>query len=105
MYLHLTEESHRLVEPQDVRSLSVLCSADLDGEALAAAARQAGLSSVPGGSHLLIPVDLLRRLASGRVGPGWEADLARMVEYATSRGWVDEEGTSLRAHIERLPEG
>jgi hypothetical protein len=34
------------------------------------------------------------------VGDGWEGDLDAMVGYARSKGWLDEAGTSIQAHIE-----
>jgi hypothetical protein len=40
-------------------------------------------------------------MAAGRVGPGWPDDLAKMVDYAAGNGWTDEDGSRVRAHIER----
>ncbi len=47
-----------------------------------------------------ITLDAVRRWAAGRVGPGWDDDLARMVDYARGKGWVDETTHAIRAHIE-----
>ena len=52
------------------------------------------------GANAWITVDAVRRLAAGRVGPTWDDDLARMLEYARAKGWLDEATHSIRAHLE-----
>jgi hypothetical protein len=49
----------------------------------------------------MVPVDTIHRLAVDRVGPGWSDDFRKMIEYAASKGWTDEEGTRVRAHVDR----
>jgi hypothetical protein len=46
-------------------------------------------------------VDAVRRLAAGRVGPTWDRDFERMLTYAAGKGWLSNDGTSIRAHLER----
>ncbi len=55
------------------------------------------------GDHAWIAIDAVRRMAAGRTAPSWDADFAAMLEYATSKGWVDDTGASVRAHIEFRP--
>lgn len=100
MYFRISTDSAELVEPQDVTAFHVVCPAGLDGDALAARVHEAGLGELLPDDHLLIPLDAVRRYADGQVGPGWEQDLAGMVAYATRKGWTDESGTRVRAHIE-----
>lgn len=47
-----------------------------------------------------VTVDAVRRLAAGRVGPTWDEELAKMIEYAKSKGWFDETTHAIRAHLE-----
>jgi hypothetical protein len=47
-----------------------------------------------------ITVDSVRRMARGRVGPGWDDALATMLDFARSRGWLDERGNAIKAHVE-----
>jgi len=48
----------------------------------------------------LIEIGAVRRLADGKVSDGWEADFAAMLEYAKSKGWIDEQGEAIQAHVE-----
>jgi hypothetical protein len=40
-------------------------------------------------------------MAADRVGPAWSEDFRKMIDYAASKGWVDENVTRVRAHLER----
>jgi len=51
--------------------------------------------------HVMIPVAALRRLAAGRVPEGWDADFDAMIEKARERGWLNEAGDAVQAHLER----
>jgi hypothetical protein len=101
VYFRITMDSAELVDPQDVTAFHAVCPPGLDGAELAGRVRDAGLGELLPDGHIMVPVDAVRRYASGHVGPTWEQDLAGMVAYAASKGWTDETGTSIRAHIER----
>ena len=101
MYFRISRDSAELVEPQDLTAFHAVCPAGLDGAELAVRVQEAGLGELLGDDHLMVPVDAVRRYAGDRVGPEWEADLAGMVAYAVRKGWTDEAGTAIRAHIER----
>jgi hypothetical protein len=47
-----------------------------------------------------IAVDAVRRMARGRVGPEWDAELDGMLAYAKGKGWLDDNGNAIRAHLE-----
>jgi hypothetical protein len=49
----------------------------------------------------MVEIDAVRRMAQGRVRTGWDQDFAGMLEYARSKGWLDETGTSIQAHVEQ----
>ena len=52
------------------------------------------------GDDAWITVDAVRRMAAGRVGPSWDDELARMLDYARGQGWLDEQAHAIRAHVE-----
>jgi hypothetical protein len=102
LHFHITADGTELVDPEDVRSFSAVCPPELGRAELVESVRRDGLGELlAGDEHLMVPVDTVRRMAAGRVGPGWPADLATMVEYAAGKGWTDRDGTRVRAHIER----
>jgi hypothetical protein len=101
VYFRITRDSAELVDPQDVTAFHAVCPPGLDGDELAERVRDAGVGELLPDDHLLVPVDAIRRYAGANVGGTWEQDLAGMVAYATRKGWTDETGTRLRAHIER----
>jgi len=51
--------------------------------------------------HAWVRVGALRELAGSRATAEWEASLASMLDFARSRGWVDEEQDAVRGHVER----
>jgi hypothetical protein len=65
---------------------------------LGAVLGDAGLGRVEG-EDAFVTVDAVRRLAGGRVGDGWEADFAAMLDYARVKGWLDAAGTAVQAHV------
>jgi hypothetical protein len=102
LHFRITADRAELVDPEDVRSFSAVCPPELTHDELAASVRRDGLGELlPGDTHLMVPVETIRRMAAGRVGPGWPDDLAKMVDYAAGKGWTDEDGSRVRAHIER----
>jgi hypothetical protein len=50
---------------------------------------------------LWLAIDRLHALGARHGGPDWRAGCDRMLDYARSKGWVDESGHHVRAHIER----
>ena len=52
------------------------------------------------GDDAWISVDAVRRMASGRVGPEWDGDFSAMLDYAATKGWLDETGHTIKAHVE-----
>ncbi|MER5671576.1 hypothetical protein [Pseudonocardia alni] len=102
MYFRITPGEVELVDPADVRAFHVTAPADLGADELADTVRRTGLGEVADdGGHVLVRVDAVRRLAEGRVGPGWEDDLAGMLGYARGKGWLSDDGEAVRAHVER----
>lgn len=52
------------------------------------------------GDDAEIAVDAVRRMAAGRVSSAWDDDLDAMLDFARSKGWLDETGSTIRAHVE-----
>ena len=50
--------------------------------------------------HALVTIDAVRRMARGRVGDDWDSRFDGMLGYARSKGWIDETGNAIQAHIE-----
>ena len=59
------------------------------------------MGEVDGDGEALVLVAAVRRLAAGSVGASWDEEFAAMLEYALSKGWLSDDGTSIRAHVER----
>ena len=97
MELNLGTDSARLVDPADLTGFAVVLEGDADPspEALAA-------GGVLGfGDHAWVRTDALRRLAGRVATPEWEDGFTAMLDYARSRGWVDDEHGAVRGHVER----
>ena len=94
-----------LEEPEDTRQFHVTVrGGDRDvGAALVFGALVDAAAGRLDGDDAWITVDAVRRLAAGRVGPGWDDDLAAMLEYARSKGWLDTTTHAIRAHVEWCP--
>ena len=97
MELNLGAGAARLVDPEDLTSFAVVLEGDGDPSPKALAA-----GGVLGfGDHAWVRTDALRRLAGPLATPEWEDGFARMLDYARTRGWVDDEHGAVRGHVER----
>lgn len=59
-----------------------------------------GWGTLADDEHAWIAIDALRAAAGVRP-EGWHDEFAAMIDYARSKGWVDDSGERLRAHIAR----
>ncbi len=88
-----------LVEPEDCKRFHVLCG--VDGSAPAAVAEALGTWAAGATEdHVWIRVEAVRAAAAGRVGPGWAEEFDGMLGYARSKGWLNEAGDAIAAHVE-----
>lgn len=73
------------------------------GDAAAAlAALGGGGAAAPEADHVFVTVDAVRRLAAealGGLSESWEDGFAQMLAYAGSKGWMNEDGTAIKAHL------
>lgn len=110
----LSSGSVSMEDPSDLERFSVLVLPAVPGDPTDAAAlgavaaalsvHDAGIIDPEG--NAFIPVDSVRRMAEeaarasgGRLEAEWEPRFIAMIEEASERGWVTDEG-ALRAHIE-----
>ena len=89
-----------LVEPEDCQRFHVAVRGGDDG-ALASALESEGVGRLLPSGEAMIGTAAVRRMAAGRVEAGWDGDFAAMLEYAGRKGWLDETGESIQAHVER----
>ncbi len=52
-----------------------------------------------GDTHVWVSIEWITHDVKGKVSDNWEDDFAGMVQYAQGKGWVNETGTHLKAHI------
>ena len=86
-----------LLEADDFKGFKVV----VRGDAPSLGERTAALGIARVDEHAWVSVDGLRQLAGSAATPEWEASLDGMLEYARSKGWVDDELGAIRAHVER----
>jgi hypothetical protein len=102
MYIEVRGEESRaravLNEPDDCTRFKVVIDGSVDAVALAAALASIGRAA--GRETVWVQPDAIRRLAAGRVDATWDASFDRMVEFARTKGWVDETTGEIRAHCE-----
>lgn len=100
MFITVDVESGQLAleEPEVLTQFHVTASGgDLDAviAALGAHGRAADVDD-----HVLVAIDSVRAWAAGRVDDGWEQGFAKMLDFARSKGWLDDAEDHIQAHVE-----
>jgi hypothetical protein len=88
-----------LEEPSDMRQFHLAIRGGTDRALVFGALVDAAAGRLEG-DDAWITVDAIRRLAAGRVEPGWDDELATMLDHARAKGWLDEATHAVQAHIE-----
>jgi hypothetical protein len=88
-----------LEEPADTKRFHLEVVGGFDGAMVYGALVDAAAGRLEG-EDAWIGVDSVRRMASGRVGAEWDDDFTAMLDYARTKGWFDEAGHAIRAHVE-----
>lgn len=86
-----------VVEPDVLDAFSVR-SDTIDDVAVGQAMGPAGRAA--GDAHVWVDAAWVRAQVGDRAGPDWVERFEQMVAYAASKGWTDEAGTHIKAHIE-----
>lgn len=103
MYVHVDLDAQpaavSLEEPENCKQFHVAVrgagAAGLDG-----VLRSTGAGKVLPSGDVMVDVEWLRRQAAGRVPDGWSTDFYGMLAYAGSKGWLDDTGHAIQAHVE-----
>jgi hypothetical protein len=91
-----------LEEPENCKQFHVVVAGVGDDALVATALEGAGVGRAsPNAGHVYVNVDAVRSMAGGRVDDTWADDFAGMLGYASSKGWLDDTGSAIEAHIER----
>lgn len=80
MYIVMSRDGWSLKEPDDCKRFHAEGESDED--------------------YICVPSEWLREQAAGRVGHDWDERFLAMIEFAKSKGWVDDKNR-VRAHVER----
>ena len=88
-----------LVEPENCARFHVEARGG-DPEALAAALSAAGVGHLLPSGEAMINTQAIGRMAEGRVPADWDDHFAAMLRYAEGKGWLDDAGEAIQAHIE-----
>lgn len=88
-----------LEEPDDTQAFHVAVIGGTDWGLVFGALVDAAAGRLEG-DEAFITIDAVRRMASGRVGDGWDEQFVVMLEYARTKGWIDEGGNVIQAHVE-----
>ena len=92
MVIVVRDKEVRLNEPGDFKGFKVVVETG-DGSGLFAVGRLAHRDTA------WIQADAVRRLAGDAVTPEWESGFAAMLDYAKTKGWLDDAG-DIQAHVE-----
>ena len=86
-----------LAEPANFGQFHII----VPGGGAAESVRVLGTDGAPADDgHVWVSIAAVRRWAGPTADADWEAGFEKMLEYADSKGWVDDDRTHLRAHIE-----
>ena len=85
-----------LLDADDFRHFSVR----LVGSGAAEALQAGGTGRLIGNSEALVSVHAVRRLADREADPAWTEGFAAMLRYAQQHGWLSEDGSEIKAHLE-----
>jgi len=89
-----------LEEPANCGRFHVAVRGNGDAGEVDQALRNNAVGEIDGDGEALVHVDAVRRLATGSVGDTWEGDFTAMLDYARSKGWLSDDGATIRAHLE-----
>lgn len=89
----------RVVDVDDLARLHLALGEVTDEEA-DAALRAAGLGRLEDAETGVLDTEALRAAAQRAGSDDWGRRFADMVEYARSKGWTDDDGATLKVHVE-----
>ena len=102
MQIHVNRERSQVRECDDLKRFSVVVEDGANEEEIARAL--APLGTLDSSAHAWVSIARLRAECGHDGDAGWSEAFDAMVRFAASKGWVDETGMHLRAHLVRSPE-
>jgi hypothetical protein len=104
LLIDLTIHEVELAEPNDLKRLHVAVAHGSDRDEVARLLTSTGAGHLVEGDddHMWVDRGWLRKKAEGRVSGRWSEDFDHLVTKAREHGWIDDDGTHLRAHVEWL---
>jgi hypothetical protein len=103
VFVHVDVRPHppvvTLEEPDDTQQFKVVVTGGTEWGLVFGALVDAAAGRLEG-DDAFITIDAVRRMAAGRVGPDWDRQFLTMLEYARTKGWIDEGGNAIQAHVE-----
>jgi hypothetical protein len=97
--LHAEPPTVALADRHDCGRFHLQARGAPDTAGLGTALASTGTGTVADAGDALVRVDAVRRLA-GVTDAHWERDFEAMLDYARAKGWLTDDGTSIRAHVE-----
>ena len=97
MYVLVDDDRVSLEEADDFTRFHVVCEHDAD---VSSALQAAGWGTADPDGDAYISVDALRTAGRSAGGSDWQDGFEKMLAYAQSKGWLDEAGTAIQAHVE-----
>ncbi len=89
-----------LDEPEVLDAFKVVAEPAADAAAVGAALDAAGAGRVAEEpDHVWVAIVTVRLLAEDQVGDDWAERFDGVVAYARTKGWLDEDGTHIKAHL------
>ena len=100
MYIHVDPDRQRseVREASDLKRFSIVVTGDATDEQVASAL--APLARLESSTHAWVSVERLRAACGRDTDADWSRAFTAMVDFAASKGWLDDTGTELRAHLE-----
>jgi hypothetical protein len=94
----LVTDKVELLDYDDLTRLKVRQPEGVDAAAVLA---RTGIGSYKSSLEVLVRIDWLREVGRELCADDWPERFDAMVAFARERGWVDQSGNSLLAHLER----
>lgn len=98
MHVRVSPGSVALDDPDDCSTFKVLLAEEAR-DALPDLLESASAGRLED-QDIMVSIDWIKSECSGRIGMGWNYRFANMLVYAAGKGWLSQDGTHVRGHIE-----
>jgi hypothetical protein len=89
-----------LLDTEDLKRFSVRVAKDCPDELVASWLAESGAGHYEG-DHVAVSVQWLRQRTEARPR-GWQTGFEKMLDYASTKGWMDDARTLVMAHVEKV---